>query len=89
MLLNIYFLIHYHCKIQTELTEMLKNSPNLLSFLQSDNARIFRYPKKIPTSKRLVGVVPHQRNNVINMMKTGILVTFIIHTTLTCVIVIV
>ena len=34
MLPNIYLLIDHHCKTQSELTEMLKNSPNLLNFLQ-------------------------------------------------------
>ena len=31
---QIYYLISYHCKTQSELTDMLKNSPNLLNFLQ-------------------------------------------------------
>ena len=29
-----YFLIDHHCKTQSELTDMLKDSPNLLNFLQ-------------------------------------------------------
>ena len=29
-----YFLIDHHCKTQSELTDVLKNSPNLLNFLQ-------------------------------------------------------
>ena len=32
---QIYFLIDHHCKTQSELTDVLKNSPNLLNFLQS------------------------------------------------------
>ena len=31
---KIYFLIDHHCKIQSELSDMLKNSPNLPNFLQ-------------------------------------------------------
>ena len=34
MLQNIFFPIDHHCKTQSELADMLKNSPNLLNFLQ-------------------------------------------------------
>ena len=37
---QIYFPIDHHCKTWSELTELLKNSPNLLNFLQ-DVAIIF------------------------------------------------
>ena len=36
-MLKIYFLIDHHCKTQSELTNMFKNSPNLLNFLQGVN----------------------------------------------------
>ena len=34
---QIYFLIDHHCKTQSELTEMLKNSPILLNSLRDVN----------------------------------------------------